>query len=239
MAASIVQYLNIISLVNLFNVLDINKIEKTETETIDYKFRVNRNPDDTLLDMNKDMNLQLENEEGILDTGEDNINFIESFEITNSDNLKLIGIFITKYLDRIADIQNTYDRLTESNINKVVTKHNQKHIEETLRGFKWLAKDGNESERQIIFLRMYNLKNISYGGIADHLKHEYGSNFMDDVANNDNDDYDGEKLREENDNELGDNHDDDPDEIGYVFDGEEDDEEDQGYDNQEVGYDDE
>ena len=238
MAASIVQYLNIISLVNLFNVLDINKIEKTETETIDYKFRVNRNPDDTLLDMNKDMNLQLENEEGILDTGEDNINFIESFEITNSDNLKLIGIFITKYLDRIADIQNTYDRLTESNINKVVTKHNQKHIEETLRGFKWLAKDGNESERQIIFLRMYNLKNISYGGIADHLKHEYGSNFMDDVANNDNDDYDGEKLREENDNELGTNHDDDPDEVGEVYDGEEDDEEDQGYDNQEVGYDD-
>ena len=45
-------------------------------------------------------------------------------------------------------------------------------------------------------------------------------------------------LREENDNELGTNHDDDPDEVGEVYDGEEDDEEDQGYDNQEVGYDD-
>jgi hypothetical protein len=115
-----------------------------------------------------------------------------SIEIKNSSNLKIINGFITKYLDNISEIQNTYDELTNKHIKEVVTSHNQKLIEETLKGMEWLSKEGHESEKQLVFLKMHKLKKINYAGLAEHLQNEYGDIYDDVDKFNENDEYDGD-----------------------------------------------
>jgi hypothetical protein len=243
MVSSILQYLNIISLVNLFDVLDNNKIAKNKSEIVDYNFKVIKPPADDLIDFNKDANLSLE-EEGIIDYDDNPIDFIESFEIKNSDNLKTIGGFIISYLDRIDDIQSTYDELTDTHINLVITKYEQTRIESNLRVFEWLSAQGRESERQLLMLQLNKLKKITYGGLKQHLVQEYGENFwIEDEENEDNADAligDDEDLNEDNErynNELGlDKY--ELGEMGDVFDAEENEDGDQDYDYMAVDNDD-
>ena len=210
MISSLLQYLNIISLVNLFDILDIKKIATKDSEIVDYKFKVVEETDDALKDYKRELNLDNDfinnnennqynyNESNEINeineinniNNDDEVNFIESFEIKNSSNLKIINGFITKYLDNINEIQNTYDELTNKHIKEVVTSHNQKLIEETLKGMEWLSKEGHESEKQLVFLKMHKLKKINYAGLAEHLQNEYGDIYDDGDKFNENDEYD-------------------------------------------------
>jgi hypothetical protein len=219
----------------------------TKNDTIDYTFHKLIIPDDSLIDLNRDMNLNLENnDDNILDT-DDSINFIESFEIQNNENLKIVTKFIVKYLDRINEIQNTYDKLTSKNINFIVTKNNQKNTEETLKGFRWLASQGNEAERQMIFLQMFKLHKLKYSGLARHLKMEYGDMFEKNTMDDENEEIDEEiddEIYEENDNndnmENRDNNREnyESEDRHIVYDYEDNEDGDQDYDYLEVGDDD-
>ena len=220
MISSILQYLNIISLINLFEILDIRKIAKKENEFIEYKFKVVEKTDAALDDYNRELNLDDNlitndnnynnnydennynqnnyNELNDINTSNSNnnsnntdeVNFIESFEIKNSSNLKIINNFITTYLNNINEIQNTYDELTNKNIKEVVTNHNQKLIEETLKGMEWLSKEGHESEKQLVFLKMHKLKKINYSDLVEHLQTEYGDIYNNGDQFTENDEYD-------------------------------------------------
>ena len=76
-------------------------------------------------------------------------------------------------------------------IKEVVTSHNQKLIEETLKGMEWLSKEGHESEKQLVFLKMHKLKKINYSGLAEHLQTEYGDIYDDNDNFKENDEYNG------------------------------------------------
>jgi len=255
MVSSILQYLNVISLVNLFNEIDNNKDNKSNKmnlensgEIIDYKFRVNEEPDEALKDLNQNLNLGLED-------NDDDENLIESIEIKhNNNNLKIIGDFIISYLDKINDTQITYDELTTTKINLIVNTHEQKLRTANLKSFEWLSQTGNEAQRQIVLLQMHKLKKLKYADLAQFVSKEYDAEFNNVSAftDNDNDDY-NEII--ESDNYEGEKDDKDyeveydengyeierkdmdiiNEEIGVVFDVEENDEADQDYGNLAVG----
>ena len=244
MVSSILQYLNIISLVNLFNELDNNKVNKKlgTGEIIDYSFRMNEEPDEALKDLNQDMNLGIEYN----NDNEDEENMIESLEIKhNNTNLKIIGGFIISYLDKINDVQLTYDELTTTNINLTVNTHEQKLRTANLKSFEWLSKSGNEMERQLVFLQMHKFKKLKYADLAKYVSNEYGAEFNnvsaftdydneDDIIESDN--YEGE-IEADNENEYNEDGterekkdvDIDMEEMGQVFDEEENDDGDQDY----------
>jgi len=192
MVSSILQYLNIISLVNLFNILDMNKAKNKKTEVIKYNFKKQtgaNGANESALDFNKELNLSLgleTEEQEIMDALDENneIDFIESFEITNSNNLKTIGGFIIAYLDKVNEMHTTYDSLTDKRIAFEVTKFDQKKIEANLKGFQWLAKEGNESERQLVFIKMNKLKTLKYAGIASYLTDKHGESYTNNEYNN-------------------------------------------------------
>ena len=246
MVSSILHYLNIISLVNLFNELDVKKESDLQKgELIDYNFRLNEEPDESLKDLNRDMNLGLEPN---FDEDEDTL--IESFEIKNNNtNNKIIGAFILSYLDKINENQLTYDELTNTKINSLVSTHDQKLRTSNLKGFEWLSKSGNESERQLVFLQMHKLKKLKYADLAKYLSKDYGFNannnpimdldFDNEVDYNEDDNYDGEIVEKDVDidddgggRDFEDKDDMGMDGMGMVFDAEED--EDGG--NQDYGY---
>ena len=230
MVASLLQYLNIISLVNMFDVLDTNKVSRQKVEEVKYKFRVPEEPDEALKDLAREMEIELQDDENY---GEgDKVDFIESFEIKNSDNLKAIGGFILTYLDKVNDIQTTYDELTFEYINLVNTENEQKRIENTLKSFEWLAKEGHEAERQVIFLKMNKLKKISYADLTSHLISEYGDDIFNETETYESTiaqeefDENGERIMRRN--EMGlDSY--EQGEIGEVFDEEDMDDVDQDY----------
>ena len=186
MVSSICQYLNIISLVNLFNILDISKLNvKSQNELIDYKFREYEEPAESLKDLNRELYLDLDENVGLDNIyNTDDNEYIESFELKKSNNLNIISGFITTYLDKINDIQTTYDELTTEKINTIVTTHDQKLRDANLQGFKWLSTEGQEDARQFVFLKMHKLKKLDYADISKYLKLEYGSNY-DNENNND------------------------------------------------------
>ena len=191
MTSSILQYLNIISLVNLFNDLDNNNFNKKTGNIIDYKFRSNQESNlesnqesnETRI-MNREMNLGLDynNEDELQDELQDDLedenNLIESVEIkqTNS-NIKIIGGFIISYLDKINEVQLVYDELTTTKINAFVTLHDQKLRTANLKSFEWLSKTGNEAERQLVLLQMHKLKKLKYADLAKYISKEYGAEF--------------------------------------------------------------
>ena len=164
----------------MFNSLDTSRVGKRQVEEITYNFRQPVEPDDALKDLNREMDIG----EDYLDT-EEEVNFIESFEIKNSDNLKAIASFIITYLDKINDIQATYDTLTKEYVNIEVVQHEQKHIENTLKSFEWLAKEGHEVERQLAFIKLNKLKTIGYSNITEHLMAEYGDDIFNETDNYD------------------------------------------------------
>jgi hypothetical protein len=122
---------------------------------------------------NMDME-HLVGEDGIYEENE--FDLIESFELKNSTNIKMIGEFIITYIDYINDLQGTYDELTNENINLVIVKDNKKRVENTLRSMEWLVKEGNEETNLIIRLNM-KLGNIDYKNLTQHLENEYGKDF--------------------------------------------------------------
>jgi len=227
----------------------INKkldMEKQTGELIDYRFRKHIEPDEALKDLNQDMNLGLEYNED----HEDEENLIESLEIKhNNTNLKIIGSFIISYIDKISDVQNTYDELTTTQINLIVNTHEQKLRTANLKSFEWLSKTGNEAERQMVLLQMHKLKKLKYADLAQFVSKEYGADFNnnnnveafadmnneDDIDYEENDDYEGEDGK----NEIEYNEDGteierkemdiDREEMGQVFDIEENEDGDQDY----------
>jgi len=272
MVSSILQYLNIISLVNLFNELDNSKLNKktdiynktqrqnqnksqTQSrnldnqtgELIDYNFRTNIEPDESLKDLNREMNLGIETDDYEDET------LIESLEIKNNNtNLKIISGFIISYLEKINDTQLTYDELTNEKINLLVTTHDQKLRNSNLKGFEWLHKSGNEAERQLVFLQMHKLKKLKYADLAKYLltktnNSDFNStplneneidididNDYDDKENDENDEYEGEVEQDVEYDENGNQKeridmDIDMEEMGQVFDEEENEEGDQDY----------
>ena len=231
LVSNILHYLNIISLSNLFNILNKNSNYKEDNENINFNFKIvdndknEYNMDNNIIDLNKELHLD---EEYVLDTEED-INFIESFEIKNSENLKTISEFIIKYLDNISKNQETYDELTDKRIKTEITNFDQKRIERTLKAFKILNEEGNEETKMLLYVKMNVLKKLNYANLAENVE----KIFEDDTINmNDSIDNYEEKAELSNDYIPGEYDNDDLNEfreIGNVISREDDDEGDQDY----------
>ena len=56
----------------------------------------------------------------------------------------------------------------------------QKGIEETLKGMEWLSREGHEVEKQLVYIKMHNLKTLKYKHFTSYLKNEYGNDFYND-----------------------------------------------------------
>ena len=165
---NVLHYLNIISLSNLFNILNNNKISKVESESIDYNFQIPDEVNPDLIQLNKELNLGLD-DDTILDTEED-VNFIESIEIKSSDNVKTIYSFILSYLDYITINQSTYDTLSETYIKSEIRSFDQKTIERTLKQYKILKEENNEELRRYLYLQMNVYKRIEYSNLANEVE---------------------------------------------------------------------
>jgi len=225
MVSSILHYLNIISLVNLFDELDDNKLNnkseigKIKTEIIDYNFNLERGltndlDNDALRDLrelNRDMNFGLEQENQF-----ENQNLIQSFEIKNNKNIKVIEEFIVKYLDKINNTQTLYDDLTPTKINLLVSTNDQKTRDYNLRGFRFLSESDNEAERQLVYMQMHKFEKLDYGDVAKYLTKQYGDKFTnfgkpinsedelyenEDIEENDDDDNYNEQIQDNNRND--------------------------------------
>jgi hypothetical protein len=263
LVSNVLHYLNIISLSNLFNILNSNAsntlIRQTDTESIEYNFKViesdkyNKNNDDINIDtglgmdeymngegngIDNDYSIDGNNSENTFNTEdkldkENEINFIESFEIKNSDNLKIISEFILKYLDYIYSNQKTYDELTEKHIKNNITEFDQKKIERTLKTLKILNEEGNEERKKLLYIEMHILKKIDYSNISDYVDNMISD---DTTHNGDSVDYYDEKPELDNDNNDNNNNDNNDDnfykkqEMGNVI-SREDDDGDQDYGN--------
>ena len=165
---NVLHYLNIISLSNLFNILNNNKISNVESESIDYNFQITDEQNPELIQLNKELNLGFD-EDTILDTDED-VNFIESIEIKSSDNVKTIYSFILSYLDYINSNQTTYDTLSETYIKSEIRSFDQKTIERTLKQYKILKEENNEELRRYLYLQMNVYKRIEYSNLANEVE---------------------------------------------------------------------
>jgi len=204
MVSSILHYLLIVSLVNLFDIIDNSKVKNDKTDTIEYKFIQPIDKDNALEDYSNEMDINLVNEDTPLDEDGQPMDLIESFEFKNSNNLKVIGKFIITYLDYVDDTQNTYDELTNEYVKLIVTKDNQKKIENTLRTFEWLNMENHEDIHQMAMMQM-RMKKVNYAELHQFIKNKYGDDFLDE----ENDEYPGigtgeddeERDREELDDE--------------------------------------
>ena len=188
-----------------------------------------------ILDFNKDINFVV-NEEDTLDT-EEEVNFIASFELKDSINLKAISEFIITYLNYIKSNQETYDELTDKRIKNEITAFDQKRIERTLNAFKILKEEGNEEARMLLYAQMKAYKKINYSNIAENVEKLFDNDINDMYIKNEHsgdsiDTYDETpELNEEyvpgdNDN---DNYNNEYDQMGQVI-SRDDDEGDQDYD---------
>jgi hypothetical protein len=187
LVANVLQYLNIISLSNLFNILNVNKMNKKDTEMIDYNFKITDVPNNEIIDLNKEINLRLDEEDSLdADNNDEEINFIESFELKNSINLKVISEFIITYLNYIKKNQETYDELTDKRIKNEITAFDQKRIEKTLNAFKILKEEGNEETRMLLYAQMNAFKKINYSNIAENVEKLFDNDMNDIYVKNEN-----------------------------------------------------
>jgi hypothetical protein len=90
MVSSILHYLLIVSLVNLFDIIDNSKVKNNKTDTIEYKFIQPVDKDNALEDYSNEMDINLVNEDTPLDEDGQPMDLIESFEFKNSNNLIVI-----------------------------------------------------------------------------------------------------------------------------------------------------
>ena len=260
LVSNILHYLNIISLANLFTVLNsgklnknvkLDKMEKTNMETMDFNFQVSDRPEDKSLlksnllkDLKTEINLGLD-EDDILDTEED-INFFKGFELKNSENLKAISEFILKYLDNINKNQEIYDELTDKRIKTETANLNQKRIERTLKALKTLSEEGNEEKKMLLYIQMRVFKKIDYSNLAENVdklfedENEGIYDNLDTYDDNDNAELDKDTVHgdggQDDMNDGGDGnkkYKEDNDNIGYIV-SRDDDEGDQDYDAQAV-----
>jgi len=199
MVSSILHYLLVISLANLFDVVDNNKIGKNKTDIIDFKFKQPVDKDPALADYQAEMDIALADDDAPLDEDGQPIDLIESFEFKNNTNLKVVGEFIITYLDKVYDTQNTYDELTNDYVNLIVTKDKQKDIENTLRTFEWLNMETHEDIYQLTMMKM-RMKKVNYGNIYQYIRQEQGDEFLDE----ENDEYIGEEEAGEGDEDRDD-----------------------------------
>jgi hypothetical protein len=201
MVSSINHYLVVISLVNMFEIIDNSKINrnigKNSGEIVDYKFKQIIEKDPALDDFSQNTGINIQTDDITLDEDGNPIDMIESFEIKNSSNIKIISSFIITYLEYISDNQETYDDLTPSEINRIVTKDEQKRIERTLRTHEFLATEGNEEIKRLVGMQM-KLERIDYKNFANFVQSE----FVDEMVIQENDEYIGEKDEIEEDEEI-------------------------------------
>lgn len=184
MVASMLHYMLVISLANLFDCLDTQRLRNQHTHELEYNFVKRPNKDPAIIDYSNDMNVDLVNDDVQLDDDGQPIDLIDNIRIKNSNNLKTISNFIITYVEHVSENQMMYDSLTEYEINRQVTQDKQNEIENTLRSFEWLNKENNEVNRLLIQMKM-GLKKIGYGDVYKHLLNEFGSDFLDE----ENDDY--------------------------------------------------
>jgi hypothetical protein len=185
MVASMLHYMLVISLANLFNCLDTPRLRNQHARELEYTFIKRPNKDPAIIDYSNDMNIDLVNDDVQLDDDGQPIDLIDNIRMKNSNNLKTIGNFIITYVERISENQILYDSLTEYEINRQVTQDKQNEIENTLRSFEWLNKENNEVNRLLIQMKM-NLKQVGYGDVHKYLITEFGGDFLDE----ENDEYD-------------------------------------------------
>jgi hypothetical protein len=209
MVSSINHYLVVISLVNMFEMIDNSKVSgkglsSKDGEIVDYKFKQMVEKDPALDDFSQDTGINIQTDDITLDEDGNPVDMIESFEIKNSSNIKIIASFIITYLDYIADNQETYDELTPNEINRIVTKDEQKRIERTLRTHEFLATEGNEEIKRLIGMQM-KLGRIDYKNFANFVQSE----FVDEMAIQENDEYMGEKDEVDGDEDIAGKQDDD------------------------------
>jgi hypothetical protein len=202
MVSSINQYLIVISLVNMFEMIDNSKLSSKgasskDGEIVDYKFKQMVEKDPALDDFSQDTGINIQTDDITLDEDGNPIDMIESFEIKNSSNIKIIASFIITYLDYIEDNQDIYDDLTNSEIKRIVTKDEQKRIERTLRTHEFLATEGNEEIKRLVAMQR-KLGRIDYKNFANFVQSE----FVDEMAIQENDEYTGEKDEIEGDEDI-------------------------------------
>jgi hypothetical protein len=178
MIASMLHYILVISLANLFDCLDTPRLRNKLTHELEYNFVKRPVKDPAIIDYSNDMQIDLVNNDVQLDDDGQPIDLIDNIRMKNSNNLKTIGNFIITYIERIAENQELYDSLTDTEINRQVTEDKQKEIENTLRSFEWLNKENNDVNRLLIQMKM-NLKEVGYGDVYKYLISEFGKDFLD------------------------------------------------------------
>ena len=204
--ASILHYICILSLVQLFDCLDTPRLRNQPTRELEYNFIQRPDKDPAIIDYSNDMHIDLVNNDVELDDDGQPIDLIDNIQMKNSNNLKTISNFIITYIEHINDNQVLYDNLTDTEINRLVTEDKQKEIENNLRSFEWLRKENNDVNRQLIQMKM-GLKKIAYGDVHNYLMSEYGTDYLDEendnyVHNNKKDDGEDEQRDDINKYEL-------------------------------------
>jgi hypothetical protein len=178
MVASILHYMLVISLANLFDCLDTPQLRNNATRELEYNFIKRQDKDPAIIDYSNDMNIDLVNDDVQLDDDGQPIDLIDNIRMKNSNNLKTVGNFIITFLEKVSSNQELYDSLTFNEINRQVTEDRQKEIENTLRSFEWLSKENNEVNRLLIKMKM-GLKRLGYGEVYGYLSAEFGRDFLD------------------------------------------------------------
>jgi hypothetical protein len=186
MVASMLHYLLIISLENMFESLDNSGAMNQRTQVVEYNFIHNPNKDQAIVDYSNDMQIDLINNDVQLDDDGNPIDLVDNIRMKNSSNLKTISNFIVTYIERVSDNQELYDSLTNSAVNLQITKDKQEKIENTLRSFEWLGKENNEVNRLLVQMKM-RLGKVAYGDLHQYLTGQYGDEFLEEEP----DEYEG------------------------------------------------
>jgi hypothetical protein len=186
MVASILHYLMVISLVNLFDSIDNSGLRNGKTDILEYNFVKKINKDDAIIDYSNDMGIDLVNNDIYLDDDGQPIDLLDNIRMKNSNNLKTIGNFIVSFIERINMTQSVYDELTNKEIRLIVTTDKQKDIENTLKTYEWLAKEGNEENRLLLQLQM-RMGRVGQGDVRNYIMNQIGR----DITKDEDDDYNG------------------------------------------------
>ena len=191
MIVSILHYLFIISLVNLFETMDNSKIRNGKTDILEYNFIKKIQQDTAIVEYSNEMDIDLVNTDVYLDDNGQPIDLLDNIRITNSNNIKMISNFIITFIERINITQDIYDELTLEKVNNLIVEDKQKKIEQTLKSFEWLNKEDNEENYLLLKLQM-KLNRVGYRNIVDYLSNQYGKDFYEE----ENDEYKGNNLKE-------------------------------------------
>ena len=114
--ATVLQYLNILALSNLFAVLDTKKLDKGKGDIVKYKFKAPnaavKAPIDDHINFDNTYGVGIDDFGEVIHENKE-VDFIESYESKNSDNIKVINEFIISYLGKVHQIMLDYDELSK------------------------------------------------------------------------------------------------------------------------------